>query len=260
MPRPNERPIRSAPPPPHEGREGSFREDHPAYGCLEVHRLDGAFGPMYGSALPSHHGVIEFRVRRSDRTHSLGMDWLHPKEELVSWRMTYAAFVEMVAQMNRSGGVPITLDARRNDDGTCHQYPGIEWEEGEDGTEAGAAMRSAETTAQTLQRDLGGIAAKVREILEANKVPRRVRDAVLAELGGVSRTIGGLPFYLSQIREAGDKVVAAARTEVDAAISTAVRRLGFERLDELRRLGGREVPEAPSLPDEESGSTYSREG
>jgi hypothetical protein len=240
----------------HSGREdNAFTESHPAYGMLTVSRMHGLYGPMFGSALPRHDGAVRFEIREGgQRFHDLHSDRYHGGKILLSWYMTNAQFVEVMSQMNRGDGVPITLDyipAVADGKLVLQEVPGIDWEQ--DQTEAAEAIKGVEQFGRKLARQVSEIVESTKRELDAAGVSQKKQAAILAPLNRLACDLGpNVRFALDMLQEAGEKVVSAARTEIDAAVSTTVRQLGFQKLDELKAIQEKSQPALPGPIDAES--------
>lgn len=233
MPRREEKPVRKQ-----LGDDPyAFEETHPSYGVLEVSRRSGLYGPMCGSVLPHHDGVVHFTIKRATRVHELHYDRFHGREVLFAFQVTHAQFVEIMAQMNRANGVPITLDYVAAPGGGLKEVPNITWGH-EDGTEASEALKAAKSFGNRLAMAAAKTYDEVEDRLTAAGVPKKKQKDILEPLNHLINELGpNLAFAGDMLSEASDKIVAAARTEVDAAVSTVIRSLGLQKLEELKALG-----------------------
>lgn len=248
MARQEEKPVRA--PIVGNGREDphAFSETHPSYGCLEVSRRSGLYGPQCGSVLPHHDGVVHFTVRRATRVHELHYDRFHAGDVLVAFQVTHAQFVEIMAQMNRAGGVPITLDAIAHPEGGIELVPEITWGH-TDETEAGEALKAAKAYGGRLARKVAETQKEMAQAMDAAGISKKKQAELLRILGSLYNDLGpNLGFAGDMLAEAADKVVAAARTEVDAQVSTVLRQLGLQKLAELKEIAG--PINAGELPDQ----------
>ena len=216
-----------------EGGHG-WLETHPAYGVIRVHRISGSPGPLFGSVLPNHDAYMEIQIARADRKHHLSQDWIHGEmAPVLSIRLTYAQFVEMIANQNSGSGIPVTLSQRQDDAGRSVQYPGIEWPDG-DQTEAAEVAKTFVAQGEALARKVKVSRQRMEVLVE--KLPKKLQAEILGEFGKLETELrSNMPFYLQSLREVGEKVVSGVRTEVDAVITGAATRLGFKSLRDLAR-------------------------
>jgi len=239
----SERPVRKV-----DGRDQRRAiETHPSYGVLRVMRHHGLRGPMAGSALPRHDGCIGFELAFAERQVSIGPgdESFYGTQDIIRWDMTHAGFVELMSQMDRWAGVPVTLTAMRSFSGALTSVPDIEWESYE--TEAIAAQDKVREYGQELVGDIDSLYADTVERLNEAKVSQKKQQEILKPLTDiVSKLSGGMPYAITLLAEATDRVVSAASREVEAKVATTIHELGLEKLAELaelRRTQLREVEE-----------------
>lgn len=218
--------------------DDGWTETHPAYAAVEVSRSTGWRGWMFGSRLPRHDQAVTFRLRAAERRFQYHEDGhCAVGNILVEFTMTSAQFVEIMANMNLGGGVPVTLTRVPTGLGTSEQVPGIEFED-HDGTEASEALKNVKVASAEAGRVLSEALHDVEVALSEAGVPKKHHKAILAPIAKAQLRVGSnLPFVLDQVQEAAQRVVHSARAEVDAVVSTVVRGLGLQKLSELTRLG-----------------------
>lgn len=235
MPNDTERPKRT----PKDDGDG-FVETHPAYACIEVARVTGSSGPLFGSALPNHDSFIELRIRRASRHVEPGMDKHHPGEALMNIRLSYAQFVEIMGQIDRSGGVPATISRIRHPTEGMRYLPGIEWFDGSDGTATSEAVRHAQERVEEVANRMGQVHDEVKRRLAGAKVSQKNQEYILEPLRAWARDTGGLGFLLGVVREQTERLVTSARLEVEGVMATVLYRLGLRQSPEERAAAFRE--------------------
>lgn len=209
---------------------GGFRDEHPTFGIMSIHRISGDSGPIFGSVTPSVPGWIEIRFSEASREHKLGRDWIFAHRRVFSASMTYASFVNAMATVD-SSGVPVNLETRQDGpDGHLHVYPEIEWPDDTDGTEAHATLERVREDTRKIVKEFASDRAEIEAILKDARLPKSARDKISAVLQRTERRVGNLPFYLDSVREAGEKVVDAVKNEVNGLVNDVTVRLGKKAL------------------------------
>ena len=89
---------------------GDYREKHPAFGQVSIHRVN--HGPtkfaLYGAASEHHMTTVRLVVSKSERAHNLSRDWYFSKGDLVEIEMTSLQFADLLTSFNMGSGVPCT--------------------------------------------------------------------------------------------------------------------------------------------------------
>jgi len=111
-------------------------------------------------------------------------------------------------------------------------------------TEAEKVQTGFKKDAEDLARRLDEFREEVRRLFNKKTVSKQDREEVLKQIGLFIQDVrSDMPFVLSQFEEATEKVVGAAKAEVDAFMTHAVAAAGMEALADGRvpkLLGGPE--------------------
>ena len=206
--------------------------EHPSYVMASFSRLHGSSGRLFGSAIANHQTHVRLRVCRARRKHHLGQDWFHADlESIIEVDLSPAQFAELLVTMNIGSGVPCTL---RRLDGTRIEDPPDEKLEVEQ-----IHSDFAEKTGIVASR-LDRLRVSVETILAKKTLINDDRKELRAQIDKIIQEVrSNLPFWLEQLHESAEKVVVAARAEIDAFMTSAVQAAG------LKALRG---PEAPPIP------------
>lgn len=204
-------------------------EKHPSYGLVSFNRISGGHGTrFFGSALTNHHGFIELKVSRAQVKHELGMDWYYDTEGLFEVRMTSAQFAELITKMNVGTGTPCTLHSIGRER--------IPDSPGQMKTEQEKVRESFSQKIWGLVDTLEKARSQVEKILEKKSAIRKQdRDDIQGLFRMVVREIrSNAPFMIECFEEAAEKVVTAAKAEVEGFVTGVAIRTG---LDQIRKTG-----------------------
>lgn len=199
-------------------------ETHPSYVMVGFSRISGHPGPMFGSSIENHHTFIRLHVARASVQHDLGRDWYHSEHRpIIEVDLSASAFAELLTTMNVASGVPGTM---RSFDGKRVEEP--KWIKLESKKVRDAFrddMEQIAEKAKKLQHD-------VEQLLAKKNLTQADRNLVSEAMRMIVQQIGSdAPFMLKQFEEAAEKVVAAAKAEVDSFMTHAITAAGMKALD-----------------------------
>lgn len=206
-----------------------LREDHPAFGCARfAHVQHGGRGsPLFRSHLDRHPVTVELQISRATLHHHLGYDRHHAGELLVKVEFSPAQFAELLTSMNLGEGVPCTI--LRTHEGRTPEIP-REDHQTEQGRVRDAFREDARRVGERFHRDMEEIRSRIGKLRRADQ--QVITDALDRLLREVEQN---MPFMVEQFDKATTHLVTAAKADVDATITHAAQRLGFERLQDLGR-------------------------
>lgn len=219
-------------------------EEHESYGLVSFARIGGDPGRLFGSALKSHSVFIQLRVSKGMRAYEYG----HPRYfasmrgDIVEVNLSAAQFAELLTTMNVGLGVPCTIGRLQ---GKPVAPPP------EDPNSEGEKVRLAfkddmSELRETFLKDKQVVA----EIMAKKSLTQLDRKTVMEALARVDRFLGGnAEFMLTQFEESTEKVVVAAKAEVDALITHNIVTEGLRALQcKIAE------PQAPELPEGTEGA------
>lgn len=197
------------------------RETHPSYGLLQISRISGGVGNLFGSSI-EHHGSIRLRVSRASICRDLHRTWYSDSGgRVVEVEMSAHQFAEAITTLNCGVGVPCTI---RHLLGEHPEDPPAVHVRKQFSDEFSADMKEL---ADQLRRHREAVVA----ILEKKSLTKADREAVLEGLRKAEMEVGAnIPFIHKQFNEAIDKTVAEAKAEVDAFVTHAVVSAGLAAL------------------------------
>ncbi len=211
-----------------EGEDGSFEESHPAYGMIGVWRTSGR-ATLFGSELPSHDAYMTIKVVRARRRYNLGRDWIFGEHaSLIEVHLSAAQWVAFISTPNTASGVPCTLSQVMEGEVIHYAQPPL-----------------ARTETESVRKQMEGFAAEIKPMMrdarskiEAalnGKVSKKVLDEVMGQVSRVERELSDhIPFLNESLREAAEKTVATAKSEVDAFVQSVAMKFGFATMRALK--------------------------
>jgi hypothetical protein len=206
-------------PPPPEVKE------HPAYGMIGISRtMNGRGTRLFGSSLDDHASTMRITLKRAIQQHENNHDWYFGREHLVEVELSNAQFVEMITTPNQGDGVPCTI--RQLPGETIPPIPIVE-------TEVTRVKENFEKDLQTMVQVLRERAEEIKTL--ASKLPAKAREQIRIDLEVMIQQLSSnAPFVLEQFNRASDKVVTAAKHEIEAFTTHALRAAGMEAIAEGR--------------------------
>jgi hypothetical protein len=200
-------------------------ETHPAFGLIGISRTQGNIGKLFGSHLNNHMGSIVIRIQRAERQHSLSSDRYFGtnRGEMFMIEMSHTQFAEMITTMNVGDGVPCTF--RRMDGKAVPRIPqDMETEQ----EKVGAGFkREMEELGDKMEKSR----QKVDEILAKKTISKEDRKAIRWAFQQVMQEVeSNWPFVLDRFTKSTEKIVKAAKGEVDGFLTGALTRLGLDSL------------------------------
>ncbi|TXH47030.1 MAG: hypothetical protein E6Q97_28120 [Desulfurellales bacterium] len=207
------------------------RLQHPSYGFIKLSRTQGGNGLLFMSPL-RHDNRITIVVGEAEQVRSNNYDTYYPRRHLVEVDMSEGQFAQFICNAYSSQGAPCTI--RRSESGPRQpiEVPQLKSERYRD---------EAKATAQAAIDELQQLKAKLH-ILTA-KLPQKSRDEIDRAVDSTTMKLSDrLPWIVQMIHEHMDKVVDAAKVEIEQYIARSA------------VMGLKEVDNVPMLPSGE-GST-----
>jgi len=206
-----------------------YRENHPAFGQIVIHRVQhsGKFS-LYGSASGHHMTTVTISISKSERSQHLSKDWYFGKEKIIEIEMTALQFADLLTNFNMASGVPCTIRHIKGED-----IPDIP---SEDNTEIGRITEAFDSEMKSKFSSEGILAAKkeINEILAKKNLLRadRIRLSRLTDglLGEIEHNV---PFVMQQYTKAVGKIESEVKKEVAALTQIIIERAGIKALSNM---------------------------
>jgi hypothetical protein len=216
---------------------------HPSYGLLQIHRVSGGARQLFGSSI-DHGQSIMLRIARAESRRDLAHTWYYDYERVIEVEMSPAQFAEAITSLNCGVGVPCTIRRHTGEDIPDPVVPSVRQQHVD---EFKAVMRE-------LVDKLNAGTEQARELLQKKSLTKADREAILATLDQVYRSVGSnAPFIHSSFDEAMDKTVTEAKAEVDAFFTNAVTTLGLQAMASKLEALPSEPPKLLGLTNERGG-------
>lgn len=191
-------------------------ESHPAFGVAVVVRSHGTGRALFQSDLV-HNDTIRLSLRRATRKRDLNHDWVHASDELVEVEMSLAQWGALVSSIGLGSGVPVTI--RRTEQDVF--VPDIPHQ-----PRTAESLHEVKSVTDRLYRQVKVATAELHAAIYERKGARAVKDALNQVENTVANAGSNAQFAVNSLAEAGEKVVAQARADIEAHILEALRVTG----------------------------------
>jgi hypothetical protein len=196
-------------------------ERHPSFGLVAISRVQSTGRPLFESPFRHQH-FITLSISRARRQRTdLHDNFIMADEEIVEVSMSEVQFAAMVTTMNMGQGVPCTIS---------HVDGKIVTEPPDDRTKQTFEKEGAEHFA-----DLIKMAQELEKLTNMKpsdmKAPERERMRFLA-LKVQQGLTSGREFFHKQFQETMDKVVGAAKAEIQAHVTHVIHAAGLKAIAE----------------------------
>lgn len=208
--------------------DDEFEREHPSYGLIRISRVTGGPGAarLFGSPLANHYGTIRLSISGAKWTHGLHHDRYYGgmRGEHVEVEMSAAQFADMITSLNVGSGTPCTI----------RYLAGVQIPNPPD------YATEAEHIRDSFEGSLDKYKAKAHEYRKTiekltDKLPAKAKDQIRIALDVIEDQLGSnVPFVIKQFQEATTKIATAAKAEVEAFVSHAIRSAGLDAIAEGR--------------------------
>lgn len=213
---------------------------HPAFGVAVVVRSHGAGRALFQSDLV-HNDTIRVSVRRASRKRDLNHDWVHAREELVEIEMSLAQWGALVSSIGLGSGVPVTI-RRTEQDAFVPDIPHQ--------PRTAESLHEVKSVTDRLYQRVKVATAELRAAIYERKGARAIKEALNQIENAVANAGSNAQFAVNSLAEAGEKVVAQARADIEAHILEALGVSGGETPIAAPGLQTTEIQGAPQPADE----------
>ncbi|MFJ2420207.1 hypothetical protein [Streptomyces brevispora] len=191
-------------------------EIHPAFGVAVVTRRSGGGRSLFQSDL-LHNETISLSVHEATRKRDLSHDWVHPGRELVEIEMSLAQWGALVSSMGLGSGVPVTI-RRTEHDALVPEIPHQ--------PRTAESLREVREVTDRMYAEVRAATAALHEAIHEKKGVRATKEALNALELAVAGAGNNAQFTVDSLVEAGEKVVAQARADIEAHALEVVRLTG----------------------------------
>lgn len=206
--------------------DDEFERTHPSYGLIQIARMTGGAGAkqLFGSPLAHHYGTIRLSIGSATWIHGLHHDRYHGalRGEHIEIEMSAAQFADLITSLNVGGGTPCTIryvGGERVPDPPVHA------------TEAEHIRDNFEGSLDKFKDKARAYRKKIEEL--TSKLSAKAKDEIRIALDVIEDQLAAnVPFVLQQFQAATTKVATAAKAEVEAFVSHAIRAAGLDAIAE----------------------------
>jgi hypothetical protein len=213
---------------------GEFKEEHPSFGMIGFSRVTNSLGRnlLFGSPLDRHHETIVMRVMTAERGHHLGHDWFHGCKRLIEVEMSPMQFAQLLTTMNFGDGVPCTIRFV-GDRGKIDPVPD------EHISEQVMVFEDMRRDVDDLVGSMNERRRQLKSLLSKKYISKGDRE----EIARLSESIflwfeEHIPFAFKSFEESAEKVVTAAKAQVEAFTLSVLVKAGMEKLKDKFGLPG----------------------
>lgn len=209
--------------------DDDFERKHPSYGFVRISRVTGGTGErrLFGSPLAHHYGTICLSIGRATWTHGLHHDRYAGSSlrgDHIEIEMSAAQFADMITNLNLGEGTPCTVRYIGNE--RVPDPPPYS-------TEAEHIRDNFEKSLGTYKTKVRAYRTRIEEI--TSKLSLKARDEIRIALDVIEDQLSSnVPFVVKKFQEATTKIATAAKAEVTAFVSHAIRSAGLDAIAEAR--------------------------
>lgn len=232
------------------------QHEHPSYGMIALSRTyTSGKTRMFGSSLERHYGTVMLTIKRGKWEHEHHRDrYYSTGEELIRVHLTAAQFVEMITSMNRGDGTPCTLQQVGGK--SIPDPPSFATEVDRVRSDFGEKLAGMVSVLKEQRADIENETSKL-----STKAKERLRIALDVMIQQVTSNI---PFVLSQFEEASERVVTAAKHEIESFAQHRFDTAGLEaiRSASIQLLASNPCPQVDGciLPHGHTGNCQDKDG
>ena len=202
--------------------KGREVDTHPSFGIIRFSRRSGKTGPMFGSSIETHAGTVDLKICRAERHHSLNEDSYYEREVLAAVEMTSGQFAQLITTLNHGSGTPCTI-SWMSPDGRVEPPPADLLR-----TESHKILSDFVDGVKEPNAQVISSVNEVINIIEASKIGKKDKEQVLRILRSTKTNLSAnQTFIVDQIKEATDRAITAAKTEVDSFITAVISNTGL---------------------------------
>lgn len=201
-------------------------ERHPSYGCIQLSHVSGGDERVFMSPLRHQHR-IKLSISGARHMRSINSDWhMSDAQSYIVVEMSEQQFAQLICSFNQSNGAPCTI---KRVGGEMREAPPVQLKAERHYDEAKAAAKQALDELTALQTELDELVAKL---------PKAKQDAVRARVSRARQVIGNhMPWIVQMMHEHMDKVVGAAKHEIQAEIGRRLAGAGLQLDGDVAAIG-----------------------
>lgn len=197
---------------------------HPSFGLASFSRVNGYSGFMFGSDVQSE-SYIELTISPAERVQGDFRLYYHSnRSSIVKVKMTQTQFAELLTNMNRGEGVPVTIESIG---GQRIEQCNVEDVKAHlDELKDDFKQRTKKTLNSLVQTsdELKTIINKKNLSKKDQEIAKELLDKYIREIRS------NIPFFLELYKEETDNIVQRAKAEIDGVIQSSIVNAGIKAL------------------------------
>ena len=206
--------------------DGKNEDVHPSYGTVGFSKRFGGKMNLFGSSIRTHMSTITLTIHEAKRYHDLSEDRIYGGNKIIQVELSAAQFSELLTTMNVGSGVPCTI-RHRKDVGRIEDPPDEEIEI--DRVQQGFKEKLTEIRERIKEASMG-----MQEILAKRSLNKQDKHKIQWIVDKVLQDVtANWPFVVDQFGEATERVVTAAKSEIDSFVTTMVQVTGLKQLKKM---------------------------
>lgn len=196
---------------------------HPSYGMVGLNRWQGGGGKLFGSSVYTRNGV-SLTIKRASRRHHLNQDWYFGQGELIRIEMSEAQFAQLITSFGQGDGVPCTLNWIAGE-GQISPEENTQ-------SEADLIHTRFKAEANIIADRLKSSTQAIKDIANNSKISQKDKKAIADAVDAfTNQAQSHMPFLLSQLTEAAERIITQAKTEVVSFTERTLRAAGLSHME-----------------------------
>ena len=211
-----------------------FKEKHPSFGMIGFSRVSNTSrrNLLFGSPLDRHHETIVMRVKTAERNHHFNRDWFRGCQQLIEVEMSPMQFAQLLTTMNFGDGVPCTIRYTA-DNGMIGPVPDDYI------PEQVMILEDVKRKADDLVGSMSERRRQLKNLLSKKNINKSDREEIARLSESLFRWLEEhIPFAFKSFEESAEKVVTAAKAQVEEFTFAVLVKAGMEKLKEKFGLPG----------------------
>jgi len=214
------------------GNDKVSEYSHDAFGIIGVANVTGG-GVLFGSDL-NHGQHIRISIKRAKMVRGLSNDWYHADSSIVEVSLSHTQYADLITNPNRGDGVPCTINYAPEKGTGVKRMPNIERIESKAETLRNEIRNSAKE--QTIK--IMEAFKEIEALVESGTMSKKAMKAALFSMKcQIENTPSNMAYVVEQSEEAMEKIVSAAKTEVEAYCHNKAVQLGYASIAEAAKNG-----------------------
>jgi len=206
------------------------KKTHPSYGTVLFSRRHKGGGKvrLFGSPLSDHATTVTLTIYEAEIGHDLSRDRIHGGDSIIEVELSAAQFAELLTTMNVGCGVPCTI-CQRQGVGRIKDPP-------HDEIEIDRVQDSFVGRIEEIRKRVKEKSKQMKELLKKRALSKADKDEIQWIVDKIMQDVeSNWPYVVDQFNKATERIVVAAKSEIDAFVTTAAQVTGLKQLQEMSK-------------------------